>query len=132
MDLKRKFKSIKCFIYCKINILLQNKISEAHIWTGSKTTARLLGYLQSILIFCVFNSAVLRLHLIQLCTGKYNLNRNYKKKSLMQLKEQFKGSVSVCIEITPAAQLQRASMSCGKDIAHKTSGSSKSRGTQIY
>lgn len=50
----------------------------------------------------------------------------------MQLKEQFKGSVSVCIEISPAAQLQRASMSCRKDIAHKTSGSSKSRGTQIY
>lgn len=61
MDPKRKINSIKCPIYCEIDLLLEKQYSEALLWTGKKNMARLTIqldiYLQHILIFCAFDSS---------------------------------------------------------------------------
>lgn len=133
MDPKRKFNNIKCVTHCKIDPLLKKQYSEAFIWMGKENvqTDNAVGHLQHMLIFCVFDSAVM-LHFIWLYRCKYNLNNN--KKSLIHPKEQFKESVSCCIEITPPVLLEKTTeMSIAEwTLVTRHPCSRKSRGIQAY
>lgn len=106
MDPKRKFNSIKCVTYCKIDPVLEKQYSEAFIRMGKENVQidNTVGHLRHMLSFCVLDSAV-RLHSTWLYTCKYDLNNN--KKSLIHLKGQFRESISCCIEITPPALLEK-------------------------